>query len=133
MATPRTRRSTTATARTSGTRSPLALKPAAEETAPGIYERSVAPTSLTITNHTNAYGDRPTTAATMEVMETYYQCGERPIVASDLTVADSFYQSGERPVIASGLAISDTYSVFGSRPVASNYLGEATALMGYLD
>jgi hypothetical protein len=87
-------------------------------------------------SHLPIYGtilnNRPIMASNLKVVDTS-PVGNRPIFASDLVVRDDLTLPGGRPVFASDPHLLEATQLPGGRPIASNDLGEAQALMGYID
>lgn len=87
-------------------------------------------------SHLHIYGtilnNRPIMASNLKVIDTSL-VGNRPIFASELVVRDDLTLPGGRPVFASNPQLLEATQLPGGRPIASNDLGEAEALMGYID
>lgn len=87
-------------------------------------------------SHMHIYGtilnNRPIMSSDLRVVD-ISAVGHHPIFASDLVVRDDLMLPGGRPVFASDPQLLEATQLPGGRPIASNDLGEAEALMGYID
>ena len=67
------------------------------------------------------------------VVGTVAAYGARPVSASTLNVVETITLSGHRPVTANTMELTTSDWLPSNRPMGSNDLGEDSNLMGYLD